>query len=140
MTEEINYRPATQDDIPALEVMLEPFVRARKVLRRTPEEIAILIRHGFVAECEGAIVGFSAIEVYSRKLAEIQSLAVVDGYQGRGIGKTLVRMCLQRAKDLDVMEVLAISASDEFLRSCGFDYSLPDQKRALFYQLRARSQ
>ena len=31
----------------------------------------------------------------------------------------------------------AISARDEFLVSCGFDYSLPGQKRALFVQTRS---
>jgi len=27
---------------------------------------------------------------------------------------------------------MAISTSDDFLMQCGFDYSLPNQKRALF--------
>lgn len=135
---EISFRTATADDTPRLIEMLEPFVRARKLLRRSPEEVAVLTRHGFIAECQGQIVGFSAIEIYSRKLAEIQSLAVADGFQNRGIGRKLVMQCLNRARELDVMEVLAISASEEFLRSCGFDYSLPDQKRALFCQLRPR--
>ncbi|MEM6473811.1 MAG: N-acetylglutamate synthase, partial [Planctomycetota bacterium] len=31
-----------------------------------------------------------------------------------------------------------ISSSESFLQNCGFDYSLPDQKRALFFQLRPR--
>lgn len=136
---EISFRTATVEDVPRLLEMLEPFVRARKLLRRSPEEIAVLTRHGFIAEADGEIVGFSAIEIYSRKLAEIQSLAVADGFQNRGIGRKLVMQCLERARELDVMEVLAISASEEFLRSCGFDYSLPDQKRALFCQLRQRA-
>lgn len=135
---EITYRTATADDVPRLLEMLESFVRARKLLRRSPEEIAVLTRHGFIAECDGQLVGFSAIEIYNRKLAEIQSLAVLEGFQNRGIGRKLVMQCLQRARELDVMEVLAISASEDFLRSCGFDYSLPDQKRALFCQLRPR--
>ncbi len=33
------------------------------------------------------------------------------------------------------MEVMAISSSDEFLREIGFDYSLPEQKKALFYEV-----
>ena len=36
------------------------------------------------------------------------------------------------------MEVMAISSSEKFLQDLGFDYSLPDQKRALFCQLRSR--
>lgn len=134
----IEYRPAQPDDAEGLLVLLEPFVSGRKLLRRSREELALLTKHGFVAEHRASIVGFSAIEIYSRKLAEIQSLAVADGYQGLGIGKRLVIMCLDRARELEVMEVLAISSSEDFLRSCGFDYSLPDQKKALFCQLRPR--
>ena len=45
---------------------------------------------------------------------------------------------VDRAKEKGILEVMAISASDAFLRKLGFDYSLPEQKRALFYQLHAR--
>lgn len=138
LTEEISFRLATLDDVPRLQQMLEKFVQQRKLLRRTPEELAVLTKHGFIAEVDDEIVGFCAVEVYSRKLAEIQSLAVAEHFQGRGIGRKLVMMCLDRARELDVMEVLAITSSEEFLRGCGFDYSLPDQKKAMFCQLRPR--
>ena len=35
-------------------------------------------------------------------------------------------------------KVMAISSSEEFFKNCGFDYSLPDQKKAFFCQLRPR--
>jgi amino-acid N-acetyltransferase len=85
-------------------------------------------------------VGFAAVEIYSRKLGEIQSLAVADGYQGNGIGSALVKACVDRAREKGILEVMAISASEEFLRKLGFDYSLPDQKRALFCQLHSREE
>ncbi len=85
------------------------------------------------------LLGFAAIEVYSPKLAELQCLAVHHEHRNTGIGKRLVADCLDRARSLNVMEVLAISSSEDFLRSCGFDYSLPDQKKALFAQLRPRN-
>jgi amino-acid N-acetyltransferase len=78
------------------------------------------------------------VEIYSRKLAEVQSLAVRDGFQKLGIGRELIHRVIERARDVGVMEVMAISASDSFLIHCGFDYALPDQKKALFYQLRPR--
>ena len=77
-------------------------------------------------------MGFAAVEIYSRKLAEVQCLAVREGYQNQGLGKQLVDACVNRAREEQVFELLAITSSDEFLRSCGFDYSLPDQRRALF--------
>ncbi|MFK8111302.1 MAG: GNAT family N-acetyltransferase [Rubripirellula sp.] len=122
---------------------MRPYVMQRLLLSRTEAEIIELTRHGFVAsqvqgDTESHLVGFSAIEVYSAKLAELQCLAVHHDFQGSGVGRALVQSCVQRARDLNVMEILAISSSETFLQGCGFDYSLPDQKKALFCQLRPR--
>lgn len=138
-------RQANESDLSAIQRLLQPYVDARKLLKRTRAELLTLIGNGFVAEILDAdgkpkIVGFSAVEIYSRKLSEVQCLAVSDGYQGHGIGSGLVRACVERARERGVLEVMAISASDNFLRNLGFDYSLPDQKRALFYQLKTREQ
>jgi amino-acid N-acetyltransferase len=138
-TDVITYRQATPEDADVIHAILRPYVSNRKLFARTEAEVIELTRHGFIAEVGGRAVGFAAVEVYSRKLAEVQCLAVRAEYQGRGIGHELVGRCVQRAKELGVVEVMAISSSDEFLKSCGFDYSLPDAKRALFYQLQPRS-
>lgn len=134
----IEYRQATPDDADMIHAILRPYVMNRKLFARTEEEVVQLTRHGFIAHVQGRAVGFAAVEVYSRKLAEVQCLAVRSEYHGRGIGKELVARCVQRARELGVVEVMAISSSDEFLKQCGFDYALPDQKRALFYQLQPR--
>lgn len=127
-------REATMEDLTAVENLLQPFVKERLLLPRTPGDLAVLMQHAFVAVENDKVIGFSAIEMYSQKLAEIQCLAVDSNYHGRGIGKQLVLKCVERAAQHNVREVMAISASDEFLKQCGFDYSLPDQKRALFYR------
>ena len=146
----IQLRQALPGDAAAIHALLRPFVMQRLLLSRTQAELIELSRHGFVAmvpgpQAEGSddtpqerCVGFSAVEVYSPKLGELQCLAVHPDYQRSGIGKRLVQMCVDRARDLGVMEIMAISSSDRFLENCGFDYSLPDQKRALFRQLRPR--
>ena len=92
------------------------------------------------SSAEKLIVGFSAVEIYSRKLSEVQCLAVHEDFHGRGIGSELVRCCVEKAREKGVLEVMAISASDNFLRNLGFQYALPDQKRALFLQLKTRDQ
>lgn len=135
----ITYRQATPEDADAIHAILRPYVANRKLFARTEAEVIELTRHGFIAEVGNRAVGFAAVEVYSRKLAEVQCLAVNAEFQGRGIGQELVGRCVQRAKELGVVEVMAISSSEDFLKRCGFDYALPDQKRALFYQLQPRS-
>ena len=127
-------REATMEDLLSVQSLLRPFVEQRLLLPRTPGDLAVLMQHAFVASQDGQVIGFSAIEMYSQKLAEIQCLAVHQEYHGQGIGKQLVARCVEHAIQHNVLEVMAISASDEFLKQCGFDYSLPDQKRALFYR------
>ncbi|GIW94778.1 MAG: N-acetylglutamate synthase [Pirellulaceae bacterium] len=131
---EILIRAANPIDVPQIRTLIAPFVEQKKLLPRSDEELTELTRNGFVAEVDKQVVGFAAVEVYSRKLAELVCLAVAEPYQGMGIGRRLVRQCIRRARELNILELMAISASDGFLKSCGFDYSLPEQKRALFYQ------
>ena len=129
-------RPAKTEDVQPLEEFIRPFVESDRLLPRTTGELTSLIEHGFVAELQGRIAGFAALEVYSPKLAEIRSLAVAPIHQGRGIGRRLVDACIARAKELDILEVMAVTATEEFFQRCGFDYTLPGQKKALFIQTR----
>lgn len=133
-------RPAETDDLVAVMKLLRPFVDQRLILRRTKAEVQVLLGTGFVVLRDEHIVGFASIEVYSKKLSEIQCLAVSEQHQGRGLGGLLVAHCVALAKKLGVMEVLAISSSDRFLINQGFDYALPNQKKALFLQLRSRDE
>ena len=125
-------RNAQRADIPAILEIIEPYIQQHILIPRNAEELEKLIPHGFVSEDAGQVVGFAAVEIYSSKLAEVQCLAVHEDYQKQGLGKQLVEACVERAREEQVFELLAITSSDSFLLSCGFDYSLPDQRRALF--------
>ena len=123
-------------DLPAVAGFLAPFVARGEILRRNPRELAHLLRDGFLAKAEGRIVGFVALEIYSDKLAEIQCLSVDEAYRGQGIGRRLVMRSVQRAREHHVTETMAISAHEELLTSCGFDFCLPGPKTALFFRTR----
>ena len=120
-------------DLDSILRLIEPYVEQQLLIPRTAREVSDLMEHGFIAVAGSEIIGFAAIEIYSRKLAEIQCLAVSSQAHGEGIGKQLISACLDKAKEHQVLEVMAISSSGNFLEKCGFDYSLPGQKRALFY-------
>ncbi len=132
----VEIRVARIEDVPDVARLIAPHVEQRKLLPRSEDELRNLTQNGFVAELDGQIVGFAAVEIYSKKLAEVQCLAVATGHQRRGIGKLLVNACVRCAREHDILELMAITASDRFLKECGFDYSLPDQKRALFVNTR----
>jgi amino-acid N-acetyltransferase len=129
-------REACRDDIPGLEILVDRFVQANRLLPRTADELSDLIPFGFVAIAEDKVVGFAALEIYSAKLAEIRSLAVHDDFQGRGIGKALVQKCVDLAVKRNILEVMAITSTEGFFQACGFDFTLPGEKKALFMQTR----
>ena len=137
---QLQVRAARQNDIPAIAELIAPFVEEGSLLARTYEEFDELLPNFFVAEEEiqgvSHIVGCAALEIYSPKLAEIRSLAVSEAVQGRGVGRLLVNACVQRAQEHKILEVMAVTSSDGFFQACGFDYTLPGAKRALFYQTR----
>jgi amino-acid N-acetyltransferase len=129
-------RPACIDDATSLARFLAPFVARGELLQRTEEELLTLLRHGFVAEAQGRIIGFTALEIYSEKLAEVQCVSVEETYRGHGIGRRLVMLCVDRARQLHIAETMAITAREEVLRHCGFDDSLPGAKITLFVRNR----
>jgi amino-acid N-acetyltransferase len=127
-------RAARAADAEAIAELIGPFVQGGTLLPRTATEIRDLIPTGFVAEAEGKIVGFTALEIYSPKLAEIRSLAVDEGQQRLGLGRLLVAACVELARKRNILEVMVVTSSEEFFQSCGFDFTLPGEKKALFIQ------
>jgi amino-acid N-acetyltransferase len=133
----ITVRHAVEGDIPAISDLIRPYVDEGLLLARTLDEFGELLPGFFVAVTQdNVIVGCAALEIYSPKLAEVRSLAVSPAAQGHGVGKKLVDACLRRAHAHNVFEVMAITAQDTFFQNCGFDYTLPGSKRALFIQTR----
>ncbi len=129
-------RKATQADIPALSEFISRFVATGDLLPRTLDELQDLLPNFFIADDNGKIVGCATLEIYSRKLAEIRSLAVAPEAQGHGVGKHLVEACVELAKQNNVYEVMAISSAEEFFKKCGFDFTLPNLRKAFFLTTR----
>ena len=129
-------RAAVAADLDDLQAFITPFVNDNRLLPRTIEEMNELVSHAFIATSENRIVGCAALEIYSAKLAEIRSLAVAPIFQGKGIGRRLVDACLERARERNILEVMAVTASEDFFLNCGFDFTLPGQKKALFLRTR----
>ena len=132
----VTIRKASHNDIPAIETFIQQFVADGKLLRRTFQELADLIDTLFIAEVDGRLVGTAALEIYNHKLAEIRSLAVAPEAQGIGVGKKLVQACVQLAQERHIYEIMAISSSEAFFKACGFDFTLPNERKAFFLQTR----
>lgn len=135
----ITIRSAHEADIDLVIEFIRPFVDEGRLLPRTFNELEEWLPNMFIAVHEdGEIVGCAALEIYNTKLAEIRSLAVSTRVQGMGVGKALVSACVDMASERGVYEVMAVTSSDAFFMACGFDYTLPGEKRALFLQTREK--
>ena len=84
----------------------------------------------FIAIENGSVVGCCALEIYSRRLAEVRSLAVAKDFQHRGIAKQLIRACGARAKESAVYELFCITGNPDFFEKQGFG-SFKKEKYAL---------
>jgi amino-acid N-acetyltransferase len=118
-------RKATERDWPAV----------LRLIRENPEHLMQdhLPRTSefFVAVEDDVVLGCCALEVYSKRLAEIRSLAVAKQCQRSGIATQLVEKCMTLAKKKEIYEVLAITSALPFFEKHGFN-TFQQEKYALF--------
>ncbi len=120
-------REAIIQDIPAIYTLIRNAAKEHRILPRSKKEIKDVIDNFFIAEIDRKIIGCCALEIYSKKIAEIRSLVVKNNYKRRGIGKLLVNACLKRARSKKIYEVLSITDKISFFKKLGFDTCLNKQ-------------
>ena len=123
-------RDATRSDIPAICALIDE--NADKLLPRETQDIEDLIDSFIVAEEKGKVVGCSCLEIYSKKIAEIRSVAVQEDFRKRGFGSKLVAAAVKRGNDLGIMELLVVTSNPEFFQKLNFTTCL-NEKYALFW-------
>ncbi len=113
-------------------------LRIRELIALFPDELVQneipRIPSFFVAEHRGKIVGCCALQVYSRRLAEVRSLAVQPDYSGQGIAARLVDACRKRGGERRVKQLLAVTSEPAFFERRGFTVH-SGWKTALFASL-----
>ena len=124
-------RRAKAADVPVIHRLIVDASLHGKILKRTPHDIRKNVRHFWVAEEKGRVQACCSLEVYSKKLAEIRSLAVYAARRKRGIATALIEVCLREAKRRGIYEVLAITDREDLFKRRGFSEQLHGQK-ALF--------
>jgi len=113
-------RKARIKDVRDIQSLINRFAKKDEMLPRSLNEIYENIRDFFVCIDKGKIVGVSAIHVLWEDIAELRSIAVLQEYQGKGIGKMLLRHCIDEARRLGVKKVFALTYNPEFFRDSGF--------------------
>src|ERR1700692_1941171 len=68
----------------------------------------------FVATAGDKIIGCCALQVYSKRLSEVRSLAVHPDYQEQRVAAKLVERCTERARELGIKELFAVTSRTSF--------------------------
>jgi len=98
------------------------------MLPRALGEIYESIRDFFVAIDEsGVVIGCSALQITWDNLAEIRSLAVAKNEMKKGIGKALIKCCLEDAKKMKIKRVFALTYVTELFIKMGFEEISKDE-------------
>ena len=112
---------AKLSDIPAMQVLVASEVKDGIILNRSEDEVATNIRSYVLAKEGGKLLGYTALHIHSKRLAEIRSLIVDAAYRGQKIGQKMVEFTLNEAKDLGVEEdVLVLTYLPEFFLKLDF--------------------
>jgi len=112
---------AKLSDIPAMQALVASEVKEGVILNRSEDEVATNIRSYVLVKDDGKLIGYTALHVHSKRLAEIRSLIVDEKYRGQKIGQKMVEFTLKEAKELGVEEdVLVLTYLPAFFEKLGF--------------------
>ena len=114
-------RPATTGDVSDIERIVNNYASQGLMLPKSERELYENLRDFVVVRCEGRTIGCGALHIYWHDLAEIRSLAVVEDWLGKGIGRLIVERLLQQARALAVARVFALTYNRAFFGRLGFE-------------------
>jgi amino-acid N-acetyltransferase len=115
-------RDARSSDIPGIRELLEPMEREGILVRRTPEELELIIDQFQVTELDGTIIACASLRSYSQpRLGELSCVAVHPAYRAQGRGDRLLAHMeqLARTQGLEGLFVLTTQTAHWF-RERGF--------------------
>ncbi len=116
----MNIRNAKISGAKAIHTLISSYAERDKMLFRPLADIYENLQSFTVAEVDGNVVGCCALEVVWADLAEIKSLAVSGANKEKGIGKMLVTAALEKAAELGIPRVFALTLEPDFFIKLGF--------------------
>jgi amino-acid N-acetyltransferase len=113
-------RKAKIEDIKQIQHLINTFAKQDLMLPRSLNELYENIRDFWVVEENKKITGCAALHVSWDDLAEIKSVAVAKNRQARGLGKELISVCLNEAKQLGAKKIFVLTYKPDYFKKFGF--------------------
>ncbi|MBU0483308.1 MAG: N-acetyltransferase [Proteobacteria bacterium] len=120
-------RSACVNDVKAIYGLLKHFSEQGLLLGRSLSSLYDQLRDFqiFVDRQEGQqeiVAGACALHVCWENLAEIRSLAVLEQFQGKNVGTSLVESCLLEAEAFGISRVFTLTYQPSFFERLGFKH------------------
>ncbi|MBN1902745.1 N-acetyltransferase [Candidatus Sumerlaeota bacterium] len=116
----IAYRKAFISDAKVIQKLIQEFAAKDEMLPRSLNQIYERLRDFWVCEVDHKVRACCALHITWEDLAEICSVAVSSECQGKGIGKELVRLALEEARQLKIPKAFLLTYKPEFFGKLGF--------------------
>jgi amino-acid N-acetyltransferase len=115
-------RRAQTRDVPVIRALIDANVASGRLLNKPTVTLYEDIQEFWVA-CDqaGQVVGCGALHVMWEDLAEIRTIAIRDGHQGRGAGHQLMAALLATARQIGVSRVFVLTFAVPFFQRHGFE-------------------
>ncbi len=115
-------RPARTSDIPAIQTLVEPLVQRRILLGKDRVVLYEAVPEFRVAETEsGEVIGCGALHVMWEDLGEVRTLAVTDGWLGRGVGHGILEAVETDARAYGLSRLFCLTFETHFFGRHGFE-------------------
>jgi amino-acid N-acetyltransferase len=111
---------ASIEDVKKIHAIINASASKGEMLPRSLGELYDNMRDYIVYEEGGAVLGTCALHICWEDLAEVRSLCVVESARMKGLGRTLVKACVDEARSLRIGKVFLLTYQDQFFLKCGF--------------------
>lgn len=113
-------RRARLADVRGLHALLERYSERGQLLPRSEADIYRHLREFFLLESGGRVIACAALQIFTRELGEVRSLAVDPSHTGRGLGRQLLGAVEREAAALGLTRLMALTYAEDFFREQGY--------------------
>ncbi len=114
-------RPAHTKDVKSIRTLVDSYAAPGQMLSKETVTLYESVQEFIVAEKDGVLVGCGALHILWEDLAEVRTVAVVEGLQKQGIGHQILEAIIERAREVGVEKIFCPTFQIEFFGRHGFE-------------------
>jgi amino-acid N-acetyltransferase len=114
-------RPAHTKDVKSIRTLVDSYAAPGQMLSKETVTLYESVQEFIVAEKDGVLVGCGALHILWEDLAEVRTVAVVEGFQKQGIGHQILEAIIERAREVGVEKIFCLTFQIEFFGRHGFE-------------------